>query len=253
MQKKDSSLNVPVDMIVYALYYNLTKALMLFWIMKLIFPGGKFKMDASNIWVIMLCANIKSRKSFNKYVRDLYNQDWIRTNKKTNYVILKSFDVIRKENDWKNKLAFPVTFENCLKIDAIIGAVIYGNLYRNFRWKLKRNRSVRVKERTYHSYLLKSEKFMAPIAVAAVSKLFNISVGKAHTLKRKAEDANLIDVKNYLYLIEDQSFVEFKKEYYKLRRDYVIKKGKYYKQQITLIYPNFHFCKRKTLKHIQRV
>lgn len=214
---------------------------------------GKLRFTNEELYFIEFVEQIKSRKTTKKYIKFFKDRNWIKYNHKTNYYILNSFDNIRIENDWTIRLAFKIYFGNYYKIEAVIGAVIYGYLHRDFWRKVKRNKSVHIKERTYHFICLKFnfKKQPAPISVLGVCQILNISKSTASRLKKEAQKTKYINVqKDYLEENINQGEIEFATKNYKeeiIHTNLVFHEGKHKLRLIDLIYPNFHFTKRKSL------
>ncbi|MGB7843551.1 MAG: hypothetical protein WBL21_12210 [Salinimicrobium sp.] len=57
---------------------------------------------------------IKSEKTMKSYVRFFEQKGWLRLNTKTGYYIIKSFDRIREEKDWRMRTA-----SSCFRLTSI--------------------------------------------------------------------------------------------------------------------------------------
>ncbi|MDT0677666.1 hypothetical protein [Autumnicola musiva] len=71
-----------------------------------------------------LTEQIGSRKTTLNYIKFLLEEGWLQHNAKTGYYIIKSFDRIRRENNWKVRLSFSVDFNSYRNIKAITGAIL---------------------------------------------------------------------------------------------------------------------------------
>ncbi|EMQ95549.1 hypothetical protein D778_02383 [Xanthomarina gelatinilytica] len=229
---------------------NYSKELKFFLLLKLIYPCGKAQLNNEALQFIELVENISSRKTTNKYINFLMEIGWIDYNQKTQFHIFKSFDRIRKENNWEVRLAFQIDFNNYYKIKAVTGAVIYGYLHKDFWRKVKKQKSVQLKGSTY--YFL-SPKFnykeeYAPVSVNGVTQLFNISTATASRLKNEAFNEGLIKLKkNYSKTLFNKKFMQYYLDYNDMKQNIVFNDGSYRLQLIDTLYPLFYFSKRKSL------
>ncbi|UKM63880.2 hypothetical protein GSB9_00426 [Flavobacteriaceae bacterium GSB9] len=218
--------------------------------LKLIYPSGKAQLDNEALQFIQFVECINSRKTLKKYLNFLMEIGWIVYNQKTQFYVFKSFDRIRKENNWLVRLAFQIDFNNYYKIKAVTGAVIYSYLHKDFWRKVKKQKSVQLKGSTYHFLSPKfnyKEQF-APVSVNGVEQLFNISVATASRLKSEASKAGLIKLKkNYSQKPVNKKIMQDYLDYNDMKQNIVYHKGNYHLQHIDEVYPLFYFIKRKSL------
>lgn len=218
-------------------------------LLKLIYQSGKYKED-NQAYEFIAFHEAKSIKTVKKHITTLKQKGYLYVNKKTGYCNIKSFDRIRKENQWQVRLSYRINLNNYNKINAVTGAVIYGYLHTDFWRKVKKRKSVLLKGSTYHFPNFKfnyKDKF-APVSVIGVSQIFDISISTASRLKNEAVKEKLISVKkNY----SKESYGKDIKAHHKhndLPQNIVYRKGKYHLQLIDTVCPLFSFSKRNSLK-----
>ncbi|MCC8360622.1 hypothetical protein [Salinimicrobium sediminilitoris] len=243
--------NVPVELLIDAQKKGYQKKLRLFLLLKLMFPSGKTRLSRNEMEFILMVEKIKSRKTFISYFDFLLDKSWIYYNSRTGYFILKSLDRIREENEWKGRWAIPVNFTSYRKLKAVIGAVIFGFLHKDFHRKLRRKKSVLVKGGTYNfqpgSLLRMSQ--TAPVSVYGAAILFNISVSTASRLKQAAEKEKLLEVKkNFGDKTLNKEMAVKCLKYNDMNNEVVYHNGGYRLQLIDAILPLFLFVRRKKLK-----
>mgnify|MGYP003114090220 CR=1 FL=1 len=244
------TVSVPVWCFIDAIQNNYSRKLQFFILLKLVYPEGKSKLTARELSFLELTDGI-GRKTTEKYLQFFIKKSWIYYNPKTQYYILKSFDRIRKENKWQNRLAFPVGYHNYQQVKAVTGAVLYSYLHRGFWRRLAKRKSVQIMGSTYnfpHSKFNFKRK-PAPVSVSWISNFFGISQASASLLKSEAENIHLLKVKkNYGTLIADKINMLKSLKYDESKPNIVWHKGHYRFQLIDTIYPLFYFTKRKSIK-----
>lgn len=243
---------VPVAMIIDAQQKHYSKELRLFLLLKLLYKNGKVKLTTGVLIELGRLTQIKARKTTIKHLNFLKEKGWIRLNSQTGFFIIGSFDMIRIENNWLNRLSFQISISNYYKIKAVTGAVIYGYLHKDFWRKVKRAKSVQIKGSTYHfkSFNFNYKERSAPVSVFGLHKMFGISHSEASRLKRLAQDAKFIKVKkNFSNEVFDESKAIYERKYFleEKGKKIVNRKGKYRYQLIDTITPLFYFSKRKNL------
>jgi len=229
---------------------NYSKELKCFLLLKLIYPSGKAQLNSEALQFIQLVEAINSRKTLDKYIKFLMEIGWISYNQKTQFYVFKSFDKIRKDNNWEVRLAFQIDFNNYYKIKAVTGAVIYGYLHKDFWRKVKKQKSVQLKGSTYHflSPKFNYKKQYAPVSVNGVMQLFNISTATASRLKNEAFNEGLIKLKkNYSKTPINKKIMQYYLDYNDMKQSIAYTNGKYRLQLIDTLYPLFYFTKRKSL------
>ena len=228
-----------------------TNSLTFFILLKLLFISGKTRFNDNDLENIEKIDEIKSRKTTRKHIKILIAKGWIIQNSKTGFYILKSFDQIRKENNFFVRLAFPVELSYYKKIRAITGAVIYGYLHKDFWRKVKVKKSVQLKGSTYHflSPTFNYKKQYAPVSVIGVFNIFKISIPTASRMKNAAAREEFIKLKkNFSEPLPNIKELCKILEYNDMNNNLVYHNEQYRLQCIDTIYPLFFFSKRKTLK-----
>ncbi|MBZ9629536.1 hypothetical protein LB465_01995 [Salegentibacter sp. LM13S] len=143
-------ISVPIQLFIEAQQKSYARKLQFFLSLKLIYRCGKAKLDDGELLFLELTEEIGSRKTTLKYIRFLVKKGWLHYNARTGYYIIRSFDRIREENNWKARFSFPVDFYSYRDIKAITGAIIYGYLHKDFWRKVRRKKRVQIKGSTYH-------------------------------------------------------------------------------------------------------
>jgi hypothetical protein len=221
-----------------------------FLVLKLKYPCGKTKLTSTELILLEKLIGIKSRKTSKKNIQLLLEKGFLRFNAKTKYYIIVGFDKIRLKYNWEMRLAFPITLKNHQQLKAITGAVIYGYLHKDFYRKVKREKSLQIKGRSYHWISLKYNYKIqsAPVSVKGVNAIFDIPIANASRLKTLAAKEGLLKVqKNY----SDETFNEDERNYHtKINevQNFVLKNKKNRLQLIDTITPLFNFRKRKSLE-----
>ena len=244
-------INVPIQLFIDAVQNNYQRQLRFYLLLKLLYPSGKSKLDNQDLQFIEYCDRIASRKTTLKYIEKLSSLGWIRKNQKTEYYIFMSFDKIREENEWQNRLAFPIGFDNYNNLKAVSGAIIYGYLHKDFWRKVRKKKSVQIKGCAYHflSSKFNFKKVPAPVSVYGVNAIFNISTATASRIKNAAAKEQLISLKkNYTMNSLNSEAMHKYLKYNDSKHNLVYKNGKYVLQLIDTIFPLFYFRKRKSLK-----
>jgi hypothetical protein len=228
-----------------------TISLRFFILLKLLFIGGKTRFNDCELENIEKIDEIKSRKTTKKHIKILLDKGWIVYNSKTRFYILKSFDQIRKENEFFVRLAFPIEISYYKKLRAITGAVIYGYLHKDFWRKVKSEKSVQIKGSTYHfpTPNFNYKRQYAPVSVIGVFKIFKISIPTASRLKNAAAKEKFIKLKkNYSEPLPKIKGINKILEYNDMNNNLVYHNDEFRLQYIDTVYPLFFFIKRKTLK-----
>jgi len=141
-------LSVPIQLFIDAQQKSYAKKLRFFLLLKLLYNCGKTRLEEDELLFIEFIEEIRCQRTSLGYIRFLREKGWLFYNEKTGYYLLKSFERIRRENNWEVGLAFPIDSSSYKNIKAVTGAVIYGYLHKDFWRKLKRKKSVRLKGRT---------------------------------------------------------------------------------------------------------
>ena len=227
-----------------------SKKLRFFILLKLIYPEGKTRFSHTDLQFLELCENI-NRKTTLSYLEFLAEQGWITLNTKTGYYLIKSFDKIRKENEWNSRLAFPADYSNYQNIKAVTGAVLYSYLHKGFWRSLAKRKSVQIMGSTFNfphtRFNYKREP--APVSVSRVHKFFDISQATASTLKNAAAKKGLLKVKkNYGSMVFNKPAMLRSLKYDEKKANIVYYNGNYHFQLIDTVCPLFYFTKRKSLE-----
>ncbi len=230
---------------------NLENPFQLFIILKLVFPEGKLKFTKYEINFLALVLKVHP-KTISANAKRLIKLNWIRLNTKTTYYLILSFDRLRVDNDWKSRASIEINANNVYNIRAILGAALYTYLHKDFWRKVKKEKFVQIKQRTYH-FLFSSFNFKleaAPIAVNGINALFNISQSKASRVKKLAAIEKLIEVQKAYTKIKISKFdLDGLKQFTSITTNNIIfRDGNYYLQEIDHIIPLIPIRKRKKLK-----
>lgn len=246
-----SEISVPIQLFIDAQQKGYAKKLQFFLSLKLLYNCGKAKLDEEELLFLELTEGIGSRKTTLKYIDFLVEKGWLQYNTRTGYYIIKSFERIRSENNWRVRLSFPVDFNSYQNIKAITGAIIYGYLHKDFWRKVRRKKSVQIKGSTYHflSPHFNYKEAPAPLSVLGIGSIFQISPATASRLKNCALKQKLLEVnKNYGAMIPNKKAMELCLDYNDKPSNIVFVQGSYRFQLIDTILPLFLFKRRKKLK-----
>jgi len=243
-------LSVPIQFFIDAQQKGYGKKLQLFLFLKLVYSSGKTQLSAKELQWIASHEKIKCRSTLLKHLDFLIEKGWIRYNAKTGYYLLKSFDSIRKEQDWKVRLAFPVDYSSYRNIKAITGAILYGYLHKDFWRKVRRKKSVQIKGSTYHflSPKFKPQNYPAPLSVLGTGSIFKISPSTASRLKDLAQKHHLLEVQKNYDRVPNKKAMLLCLKYNDKRNNIVFHHGNYRLQLIDTVLPLFLFKKREKLK-----
>lgn len=243
-------LNVPIQLIIDAYQKKYLKSLQFLLVLKLNFKSGKAKLSNLELILLEKIIGIKSRKTTKKHINFLLKKGFLRYNAKTGFYIIVGFDKIRRKHNWEMRLAFSITLKNQHKIKAITGAVIYAYLHKDFWRKVKGEKSLQIKGRSYH-WISTKQNFKvqsAPVSVYGIKAIFDIPIASASRLKSLAAKNKLIRVKkNY----SKTTFNNFERAFYSKTNEvqnFVHKQNKNRLQLIDTITPLFNFSKRKSLE-----
>jgi len=244
-------LSVPIQLFIDAQQKSYAKKLRFFLLLKLLYNCGKTKLEEDELLFIEFIEEIRCRKTSLDHIQFLREKGWLFYNEKTGYYLLKSFERIRRENNWEVNLAFQIDISSYKNIKAVTGAVIYGYLHKDFWRKLKRKKSVRLKGSTYHflSPNFNYNEKPAPVSVLGISKIFNTSPSTATKLKNEAVRNKLLFVqKNYSAGIPNKKAMELCIKYQEAPNTMVFRNRANRFQLIDTVYPLFHFKKLKKWK-----
>lgn len=228
-------------MCIWAAQQNREGNLQFFLFLKLIYPAGKTKFTQNEIHAIASMMNFADIRPVKKHIKELIELKWIKHNQSTGYFILRSFDQIRRDNNWESRTCVQATLDDLNKISAFIGATLYTYLHKDFWRKVKKEKSVCLRGRAYHflSPSFNFSKHSAPISIEGVEQLFNISKTKASKLKHLAKQAGYIEVfPDYQETILNDATYNSMQKSLDLYNHLVFKKGKNtFCAQLTSFYP----------------
>lgn len=243
------SLSVPIQLFIKAQQESFKNELSFFLLLKLAYPNGKIRFRREDLLFLEFTHQISSRKTTKKYIAKLKELKFLCYNSKTQYYIIRSFDKIRVMHNLESRLAFPIGYNNYKKLNAVTGAVIYGYLHKDFWRKVKREKSVQIKGRTYNfpSITFDFKKHQAPVSVYGVLQIFDIPIATASRLKTAAKKEKYLKVKKNFEKITLNEAVTLR--YTKLKKSELrFRNGNYFLQSIDTVCPLFYFKKRKRME-----
>ncbi|SDL64315.1 hypothetical protein SAMN04488034_10731 [Salinimicrobium catena] len=243
-------ITVPLQLLISSQEEHYVSRLRFFLLLKMLYPQGKTKLSCGELMAIKHVLRIKSEKTLRSYLKFFEQKGWIRLNTRTGYYIIKSFDKIRSENNWRSRSAMVLRPLDLLKLKAFVGAGIYAYLYKAFLRRLKKQKSVLIKGRTYHFLHFRLNRDLAvPVSVHGVSKIFNISPALASRLKCAAARENLLEVqKNYSKRAVQKRPMQLCLKYNDHPQNIVYHNGASRLQLIDAVIPLFSFTRRKKMK-----
>jgi hypothetical protein len=242
---------VPLQMCNYVVQNNIEKPFRLFVLLKLELPSGKMNWNVKTKTKLAKTLGVTPKTIYNHF-KKLNEFGGINYDSKFKYWRLKSFERIRLENDWILRRAYPFSKNDLKYIYAVLGAVLYTQLFKSYLRKHKRGSSNVLKSASAHksntSFKIKKE--YAEISVIGVSKIFNLSINKSVRLKQEAQIRGYLLVKKqYTNLNWDQVYVVKKgKKLSDETINVVFKNGSYRFQLIDRIHSKLYFKKRKKLE-----
>ncbi|MCC8358361.1 hypothetical protein [Salinimicrobium sediminilitoris] len=242
-------IKVPVQLLISAQQEHYVSRLRFFLLLKMMYPQGKSKLSWGEMRAIQQVLRIKSEKTMKSYVRFFEEKGWLRLNTKTGYYLIKSFDRIRDENEWRSRSAILMLPFDLYRLKAFIGAGIFAYLHSIYLKRQREKESVQKKGRTCHFLLSgRSRKKAVPVSVNGVEKIFKISKAIASRLKRAAEKERLLKIKkNYSRPISKET-VRWCLKYSGLPQKIVYRRRRHRLQLTDTITPLFSFTRRKKMK-----
>ncbi|MCY2685861.1 hypothetical protein [Salinimicrobium sp. TH3] len=242
-------IKVPVQLLISAQQEHYISRVRFFLLLKMMYPHGKSRLSWGEMRAIQQVLRIKSEKTVKSYVRFFEEKGWLRLNTKTGYYLIKSFDRIRDENEWRSRSAILLLPLDLYRLKAFIGAGIYAYLHSIYLKRQREKESVQKKGRTYHFLLSgRNRKKAVPVSVNGVEKIFKISKAIASRLKNAAEKERLLKIKkNYSGPIHKET-VQWCLKYSSLPQKIVYRKRRHRLQLIDTITPLFSFTRRKKMK-----
>lgn len=242
-------IKVPVQLLIAAQQEHYVSRLRFFLLLKMMYPQGKSRLSWGEMRAIQQVLRIKSEKTMQSYIKFFEAKGWLRLNAKTGYYIIKSFDRIREENDWRMRYAILLLPLDLYRLKAFVGAGIYAYLHVVYLKRQREKESVRKKGRTYHFLQSRrNRRTAAPVSVNGVEKIFNISKAIASRLKKAAEKERLIKVKKHYSRPISKDIFQWSLKYNDLPQKIVFRRKKYRIQLTDTITPFFSFTRRKKVK-----
>lgn len=243
------SIKVPVQLMISAQQEHYVSRLRFFLLLKMIYPQGKTRLSWGEMRAIQQVLRIKSEKTMKSYVRFFEAKGWLRLNSKTGYYLIKSFDRIREENDWRMRCAILLLPLDLYRLKALIGAGVYAYLHSIYLKRQREKESVQKKGRTYHFLLSgRGRKKAVPVSVNGVEKIFKISKASASRLKRAAVKEKLIKAKKNYSKPVSKEMGKWSLKYSDLPQKIVYRRRRHRLQLIDTITPLFSFTRRKKMK-----
>ena len=242
-------IKVPVQLLISAQQEHYVSRLRFFLLLKMIYPQGKSRLSWGEMRAIQQVLRIKSEKTIKSYVRFFEKKGWLRLNTKTGYYLIKSFDRIRDDNNWRMRSAILLLPLDLYRLKAFIGAGIYIYLHSLYLKRQREKESVQKKGRTYHFLLSgRNRRKAVPVSVNGVEKIFKISKAIASRLKKAAEKERLLKVKKNFSKALPKQILQGCLKYNDLPQNVVCRKRKYRLQLTDTITPLFSFTRRKKMK-----
>lgn len=240
---------VPIPMCIWVAQHNQERTFQFYLFLKWLYKHGKTKLSPVEIKAIASMMNYADTRPVKKHIETLLELEWIKLNEKTGYYILVSIDRLRHAYDWESRASLECTLDEINNIQAFVGAAIYTYQHKDFWRKVKREKSVCLKGRTYH-FLSPSFNYTnkyAPIATTGIQALYGISKSKASYLKHAALKAGHILVKKDFDTTYADADINLLIKYCDAPRNLRKLDGKVVLQLIDLILPKIAIYKRHKL------
>lgn len=221
----------------------------LFAYLKLGYPSGKIKFTQKELLTISFTLQVTPQTIKNN-IKKLLDLQWIEYDEYYKYYRVKSFDKLRENNNWEQRRAVPLFFNQLSYTRAFLGAVLYLQLYKNYCRKNNRKRHVLKSESANKPLSSSYHKQKAQISVKSIKQIFKTSICKASRLKKLAANMNLLEVeKQYFKLSNNQVYAAKKSAQYREENiNIIFREDGYYIQLIDLIYTDMFLKRRKKLE-----
>lgn len=240
---------VPIPMCIWVAQHNQEGVFQFFLFLKWLYKCGKTKLSNTELHALASMMNYSDIRPIQKHIDTLMELEWLRLNDKTGFYIIASFDRLRHMYGWESRASIECTLKELNNIRAIVGASIFAYQHKDFWRKVKREKSVRIKGRTYHflSPSFNYKNHFAPVATTGIEALHNISKSKASELKHAALKANYILVKKDFDTTYSQTEIKLLIKYCDGPRNVRKLNGKVVLQLIDLVLPKIAIRKRPKL------
>lgn len=235
-------------MCVHVAANNFESPLRLFLLLKFLYREGKAKLSDAEIKDLAKVLGYRKKESIQNNIQKLLSENWLIYNRKTGYYLISSFKSLAYKYEWKSRAAGLTYPEYLNDTRGFTGAVIFAYLHQNIVRKQRRGKFVLIQGDTFSTFPVSSPyNPFKPVAITGVNAIFSdISLSKIARIKSRARDQNLLDVKkNFAPLDYSKSEINL------LQRQYpniIMRKGKYYLQQIDTILPQIHLRKRRKVR-----
>jgi len=240
-----------VELIIHCEQEKLINELKLFILLKLLYTPGYLILNKSLTNFLMYALDIKSKKTFIKRIKTIENLEWIITKNSSQSIILVSIDKIRSNMMLESRVSIPVNIYSLNNMMALTGAAIFGYLHKDFWRKVKREKTVLLKRRTYLFPTLNfnyKEK-PAPVSIYGVRKIFDIEISRASRLKKAAQKLGYIKIqKDFSDFTVNKQFVSKHLSNEGYKQNIVYHNGNHHLQLIDHILPLFHFKRRNKIQ-----
>lgn len=237
-------------MCIWVAKHNLEKPFQLFLFLKLLYREGKTKMSPIELQAIAQLMGFADTRPVKKHLKKLEELEWIRKNERTGFYIFVGFDKLRLKHDWESRASVYVRLKEINNLFAFIGAAIFTYQHKDFWRKVKRERSVRIKGRTYHSLSpsFNFKRHHAPIATTGIKALHGISTSKVSEMKIEAHKLGYISVrKDFEELPYTRDEINVMIKHADLPRHIRKINQKFFLQLIDLVLPNIDVKRRHKL------
>jgi hypothetical protein len=245
-------LNLNIDMVIFAIKNRKYNCLSLYCALKFLYPSGNVIVKEINYNDIKSLTKIKDNRTINTLLKQLVHFKWIKINTKNSRYYLLSNRSIYEIYDWDCKILVTISKDliSAPKIMAFAGAAMIAKLYRAFwiKFRLKKIDRMVVDGIEYRLPYKGMYQQSAPIAITAMSKIFQIPVSTVDRLKKLAIKNKLVQsTKKFTPFGKGYEYYRFKavsEEPYKLYR----KNGMTVYREIDELLPKINFKKMKMKK-----
>lgn len=199
---KRDHLNIPIEIIECVFKHNMRKHFRLFLYLKYI-SSGKIHRNCTAFRQARKILGIQDKRTFDKYIQALLNQNWIGFNPTSGIYFIRSFDYLRWQHSFHKKRVAQFDFKKDINdLDAFMfGAVVGDRIIRhmNFREYHKREeRRIVTDKRGVARQILPSPFYPDHIglSVKTMGNLLGMSQTRAYELKVRAEQAGYLICNN---------------------------------------------------------
>ncbi len=207
LQDSKSKLNIPLSVIKYVSEAGIRKAFASYLHLKFLFSGKVHSRDLFQSSTLRVMG-IKDSRTFNKYISQLLDHQFLVYNQKSGYYFIRGFERLRIIHGLKDKTSVIFYYNFITSIQSFIDTALIGQLIRNqeYYW-VKGRRKFRRAAYTMKdnaNTLVKVDQSTKPpyfgLSNSTIAKNLNCSLSQACKKKHKAEALGMLKTKGHFKL-----------------------------------------------------